>query len=86
MAGAESARQGFYSAFAGSLGLKFFGQLNCGDLWAEREELVELHAETLLLQQHVPPGELDYWSYRLGNIVNAIERASASQDGVVHIG
>jgi hypothetical protein len=86
MAGVEAARHDFYADLADRLGLKVFRQLGSGDLWAEQEELAALHAETLLLLQHVASEEHAHWGYRLGNILNAIERASAFTDGVVYVG
>lgn len=88
LAGFESARQRFYGGdLATRLNLKIFPKLEGMDLWVEGDELAKLLGEALLLLHHVDPDDLSYWSYRLGNVINAIERASAfGENGVVYIG
>ena len=88
MAGFESMRWKFYDGEAASrLNLRLLPQLATADLWVEGKHLADLNAETSLLLQNLAPEEVEYWSYRLGNIVNAIERASVFGDeGVVYIG
>lgn len=87
MAGFESTRRNFYSAErAIRLNLKLFPELANSDLWVEGAHLADLRAETMLLLQNLEPDETQYWEYRLGNILNAIERASVfGDDGVVYI-
>ncbi|MES2019458.1 MAG: hypothetical protein V4484_23450 [Pseudomonadota bacterium] len=88
MAGVESTRQSFYGGeLAARLELKLLPELDGSDVWVQGKQLAELRAETLLLLQNVAQDELEYWSYRLGNITNAIERASVfGESGVVSIG
>lgn len=88
LAGFESSRERFYgSDLAVRLNLKLLPGLIGSDLWVYGNELPELRRETLLLLHNLAPDELEYWSYRLGNIINAIERASVfGEDGVVYIG
>jgi len=87
LAGLESTRNSFYGAERSKkLGLKLLPSLADHDIYASGPDLEVLRNEVLLLLSHLEPNETEYWSYRLRNILHAIDVASAYDDGEVNIG
>ena len=81
LAGLEATRFNFYgSDKAKRLGLKILPQLATNNIYAEgMEELDALRAEVKILFDNLDSSD-DYWPFRLGNILRAIECAKQYGD------
>ena len=88
LAGFESTRRTFYAGpTARRLGLTLLPQLAASDLWARGDELTALRAEVVAMLNNLPTDGDPYWPFRLNNILQAIEAASAfGPEGLVVIG
>lgn len=87
LAGTEETRATFFGQLGErSLGLVMLPSLATTDIYARGYELKRLMDEVSLLMAHLTSAELTYWQFRLTNILQAIDAASAyGPDGLVII-
>ena len=81
LAGFESTRHTFYGSEKSiQLGLTILPGLANGDIYAKGEkQIAALNAEVKVLLENLDPSD-DYWQFRLGNIIRAIEAAKPYGD------